>query len=751
MSDPDPDRLETALCLAEAGYHLAPVQLGRNPKTGRKMPVYGGLWSQISTTDPDQIIRWLSDGVIRRHAPIAPEDVSLLVDCSASDVLVVDLDVKPHADPKRSIDGVTTWALEGAPISPMRVETPSGGQHHYWRMPDPPLINSEGLIAPGIDTRGVGGHVFAPGAFILGDDGPGYVLLDPVLPVAELPILDPDIGRLLRTAPAEHRTPEGQRADGRQHDERWIRNAMADQLERVRAHDPATGGFRAVLRGASLVCGRAVTAALIDRSEAKTLLHDAVFGVWGSVDDDDAKWVQTGLDDGICDPWTVTPERPRTLDRSVASYLGIDNARAGGADVDADNVPELEDEADGGYAEILNKRYLWDLAGRESRQMLDARERAPLRRMSAAEFLAADQPVHLVPGMLYRDSLAVVFGPPGAAKTFFTLDLALCLATGTPWRGTELERTRVHYLMAEGQAVNVARTHAWLHHHHVHPEELDEWFVAFPEPIGLTPVGVAEYLAEVQADEPGLIVLDTKHAMMEGDESKAADVKIMRDALTKIRGVCGSCVVLVDHTGLNNEDRARGSGSQRAMVATEVQVTERKGSGVRVAKLTRDTAGRVLGEWGFRLEPVRGVPGVDPELDSPVVPVPVDLSAGTPFGEEAHWWDPHASELPTDVARYQATGKGAIRPLARFMRHNASAGVGMSLAQARKAVLAFLVDPSTGKPSVSPDTVDRAWGALVNTDRIVPRSAGAPNGLAMWINRDGDPDFSAYLAPDEDQ
>lgn len=725
MSEPDPDRLETALILAEAGYHQAPVRLGRNPATGRKMPVYGGLWSQISTVDQDQIVTWMTEGVRRRHDPITPEDLSLLIDCSASDILVVDLDVKPHQDPERALDGVTRWAQEGAPISPMRVETPSGGEHHYWKMPDPPLINSEGLIAPGIDTRGVGGHVFAPGAFILGDDGPGYVLLDRVMPAAELPVLPEDIGILLRTAPAEHRVPTGQRADGRQHDERWIRNTMANQLERVRAHDPQTGGFRAILRGASLVCGRAVTAALIDRSEAEKLLGDAVFGVWASVDADDMTWISTGLDDGICDPWTVTPERMRTLDKSVASILG---RAAQGTD-----APEAEDLS-AWDARVLAEVEIQDMR-EEARQIRAVRDRPPLVRLSASEFLERPRPTFLIPEMIYRDSLSVVFGPEGSAKSFFVLDLALHMATGLEWRGLDLGRHRIHYVMAEGDAVNANRTEAWLLHHGIERTELDGWFDVFPEGLLLTDAGVQAYLFEVTADEPAWIILDTKNAMMEGNESLPADVAIMRRALESIRRVCGSAVTLIDHTGLRDETRARGSNAQRAALGSEVRLTDGP-NGSRVAEISRDKSGDVDGagpRWAFRLAPVEHAPRVYHDRPE-VVPVPVALGeeeSGDFYGDKDWTW----LTVPADVAEYhESKGKGSelIMNVCKVMMHYGAGASGMTQVDVVRHL-------ASSYPDVTYNThrmrVRRAWDALWGLGRLesVATSGTSRTAAHRWI------------------
>lgn len=346
-----------------------------------------------------------------------------------------------------------------------------------------------------------------------------------------------------------------------------------------------------------------------------------------------------------------------------------------------------------------------------------ARDRAPLRRMSASEFLAAPQPTYLVPGLLYQDSLAVVFGPPGAAKTFFTLDLALSLAAGRPWRGeVAMPRTRVHYLMAEGQAVNVGRTLAWLTHHGVPAERLDGWFDAFPEPLSLTPVGVADYLREVRQDRPGLIVLDTKHAMMEGDESKAADVKVMRDALTMIRQATGACVLLVDHTGLADDTRARGSNSQKAMVATEIRITE--SAGVRTAEVMRNTAGEVGETWSFALEQVPAAPR-PPGTAVPVVPLPTSRREPAAALRGA-WWDVNRSELPEAVAALAGVSGEAACDIFRVLVE-ANDQDGLTVAQ----IVGLLRD---GPRKHSRSTVYNAVGRLGELGVILPAV-----GAKQWV------------------
>jgi hypothetical protein len=90
------------------------------------------------------------------------------------------LDADRHGGP----DGVQALheliGNHGLPDGVPRVSTPSGGEHYFFRnLHDEPLGNSEGTLPPGINVRGCGGFIMAPGATLpsgLGwreiDDGP---------------------------------------------------------------------------------------------------------------------------------------------------------------------------------------------------------------------------------------------------------------------------------------------------------------------------------------------------------------------------------------------------------------------------------------------------------------------------------------------------------------------------------------------------------------------------------------------------
>lgn len=646
---PDATSLEAALAYAAAGLYVLPTRAGGDAKhAGSRL---GAGWPSKSSRDPEVIASWF-----------AGTDDRVAIHCGRSGLIVADVD---HPE---SLPDVLDKALhdEAPPYQSTRPDEPGRGHYLFAQPPGRRIGNRSGDM-----PKGWGEWRGANGIILVGGPGRSWPRVGPV-PVLPAYVADllPDVGDALAAVSdadvaqfVRHHTLatnpnalgpvltgfERQVAEGVSRHDSLVSSACWAAREAIQGKYPAKQAFRRLTDlFAEATAEPRGTERVLTRPQAEAEALSAV--AWAVAQE----WTAPG----VTEPIRATDADGQEIDPAAAAREAVIRQR-----VD-EEIQRL------------------DIRERAESQRR-ARDRRPLARMSATEFLAAPQPTYLVPGLLYVDSLAVVFGPPGAAKTFFTLDLALALSTGRLWRGdTLVPRTRVHYLMAEGQAVNVGRTHAWLLHHGVDPGALDGWFDAFPEPVALTPEGITDYLAAVREDRPGLIVLDTKHAMMEGDESKAMDIKVMRDALSEIRRVSGACVLLVDHTGLGDQDRARGSNSQKAMVATEIKLSV--DGDVRTAEITRNTAGAVSGAWSFTLEPVPGAPHPD-GTDTPVVPLPTDGRRRVSEPLRSSCWSIPREDLPLKIGLIGgATGEAAC-DIFRAM-HEAASEDGLTMAKVRELV-----------------------------------------------------------------
>jgi hypothetical protein len=158
----DSDHLAVALATASGGWPVFPCGDNKQPATRR------GFYD--ATLDPARITAWWS-----KHP-------GHLVGTPTEGLVVVDLDEHDPAN-----EGVSwRWWRETAtargwsPLETPKVSTPSGGLHVYFAAPEGRSVrNSAGKLAPGVDVRGDGGYVIAPGSRL--PDRREYVLLEPSL------------------------------------------------------------------------------------------------------------------------------------------------------------------------------------------------------------------------------------------------------------------------------------------------------------------------------------------------------------------------------------------------------------------------------------------------------------------------------------------------------------------------------------------------------------------------------------------
>lgn len=104
-----------------------------------------------ATKDADQIRHWWS---------IWPDANIAIATGEPSGLLVLDIDTKPNANGYASLAKIEEEI--GCCRSSVRVNTPSGGQHHYFLLPEGEIKNSAGRIGAGLDVRATGGYVIAP-------------------------------------------------------------------------------------------------------------------------------------------------------------------------------------------------------------------------------------------------------------------------------------------------------------------------------------------------------------------------------------------------------------------------------------------------------------------------------------------------------------------------------------------------------------------------------------------------------------
>ena len=164
--------LNAALDLATAGLPSLPAIIElRDDGTYAKRPAVRG-WQHGAETDHGQIRRWW------HQWPDAVPGVEL----SRAGLVVIDADRHGGPDGVAALEQLAT-SHGGLPAGPV-TETPTGGRHYIYRQPiGQPLGNRRGALPLGIDVRGAGGWIVAPGS--VRPDGQRWAAMPGTPPLAE--------------------------------------------------------------------------------------------------------------------------------------------------------------------------------------------------------------------------------------------------------------------------------------------------------------------------------------------------------------------------------------------------------------------------------------------------------------------------------------------------------------------------------------------------------------------------------------
>jgi hypothetical protein len=686
-------------CKAEAD----PSQRGKHPRC---------KWSEIiAPVDSVTLRRWFGRDAVPANVAIA---------CGPSGLVIVDED---HAE-RGGLAGAAASVGQPMPQT-FTVSTHAGRRHYYFTSPvDPatgerwPIGNAPGGLARfGCDVRGGqsgsasgGGYVITAGSTHA--SGEIYTAGDPYAQAIPLPawliemVLDP--GPSGRAEGVSDRTGTGgdsagpgvRASDGARWDDAPRYGSAADLRGQFERHcdevEHEGGAFRHELFLAARDGWRLVALGLLDEPTMLRTLDACVWRVWQAEPDDRDHVIVFGeaLPAAQASPWELSgPHRGAVpVDLAERAFLRSSEAAAltsedepadrtthGNLSVEPSGIPRTDRRAE----ERARKRKARKDRRRIALQRLDAQEWAKARRAAQdvppVVLLRPTDPRterlgYLVPKMIYRDSTAVLFGASKSGKTFLALDIALSFAAGVEWRGNRIttaagERGMVWYVMAEGATGNDLRIDAWLYHHGLTREDIKDSFVSVPQRIMLTEAGIKPYLKYLAQDRPDLIVLDTKNRMFAGKEIAGDDYAAMFDVIEQLQKAAGGCaVILIDHTGLNDDTRTRGSNAQQAGADTEILVVNE--DGLRVAEVTKDRFAELGTRWLYRLHQVDEIQR-DKWVDAPAVCIPADYD---PVASLPDWW---LIELPEDRVEkithalndkgQPAEGKAAAKDIVRLM------------------------------------------------------------------------------------
>lgn len=235
----------------------------------------------------------------------------------------------------------------------------------------------------------------------------------------------------------------------------------------------------------------------------------------------------------------------------------------------------------------------------------------------------------LVKGLIDPGAFVVVYGPSGSGKSFFTADLAQCIATGIPWRGRKVNKGLVVYVASEAGASILKRFVAWRDNRL--SEDVDD---AIPlailkrGPNLLASVEVEKLLETLrylvkEAEQPlALVIFDTlSRSMHGGDENTAEDMTMAVNSADRIRDEFNAATVFVHHSGKDPAKGARGHSALFAAADVVLSVENR------CATLEKVRDGVTGERFPFELEPVQI--GTDADGD-PVMTCLLNVSQDAP-------------------------------------------------------------------------------------------------------------------------
>jgi RecA-family ATPase len=153
-------------------------------------------------------------------------------------------------------------------------------------------------------------------------------------------------------------------------------------------------------------------------------------------------------------------------------------------------------------------------------------QHGPIRLYSTLELLNMPAPTWQIDGAIPSGGLVAIYGPPGAGKSFVTIDMAMSIATGRDWFGRKVEPGFVVYISAEGGAGIGKRARAWLTAHDVDPRDVNMAWLIEPMAINADSEQMAVLLNRVVevGRTPSLIIVDTLARCFDGDENMQEDM-----------------------------------------------------------------------------------------------------------------------------------------------------------------------------------------------------------------------------------
>lgn len=356
----------------------------------------------------------------------------------------------------------------------------------------------------------------------------------------------------------------------------------------------------------------------------------------------------------------------------------------------------------------------------------DLSESAPVAKpfplICAAELTAKPIAIQwLLDGVIERGSLNLLFGEPAAGKSLFALDWAFCVAHGLDWHQRTTNQAGVVVIAGEGFAGMSRRLKALeVKHGRPGPKKL---YVS-ERPADLIDANNAQWVADAVAAKcpnPGLIVVDTLHRNMSGDENSSSDIAKFVANLDNHLKPLGAAVLVVHHSGHGTNQRSRGSSSIRAAMDAEFSASK-DGCNV-VLTCTKAKDFEAFKPQQFTLKPVE-LPWLDDDgepLKSVVLEYAGDAQTTTTRRRLSARDDAILTALSEAIDKYGVEPSAEIREKFAGFDKWSSAKVALVDHWRERAYRAMTVDSVTGedKADTKKKAFQRCRNKLFNEGHVV--------------------------------
>ena len=179
------------------------------------------------------------------------------------------------------------------------------------------------------------------------------------------------------------------------------------------------------------------------------------------------------------------------------------------------------------------------------------------------ELTSQPRPIEwLIDDVLPKHGIAMLFGQPGAGKSYMAVDLALSVACGREWNGRGVTRCNVAYITGEGHHGIPKRLLAWRLDRDV-AAIADTAFIASNQAIALNDPTGAEKLYEALDAAGGLwglFVIDTVTASAPGSNTNdAVDMGVYVKNCQALAARYGAAMLWIHHSGRMDHTRSKGA------------------------------------------------------------------------------------------------------------------------------------------------------------------------------------------------